>query len=71
VVSLYVVGFMDTNQAFGRRLLLRPAQPSLLAERICSELGRRPGKSYLPRWWRPVTCVLRALPWPLFRRMRF
>jgi short-subunit dehydrogenase len=71
VVTLYVVGFMDTNQAFSQRLLLRPSQPARLAERVCRELGRRRGKNYLPRWWRIATAVLRALPWPVFRRMRF
>jgi short-subunit dehydrogenase len=71
VATLYVVGFMDTNQAFGRRLLLPLAQPVRLAERICADLGRRPGQHYLPGWWWLVTSVLRALPWPVFRRMRF
>jgi short-subunit dehydrogenase len=71
VVTLYVVGFMDTHQTFGRRFLLSPAQPARLAERVCRELGRRRGQHYLPRWWRFATAVLRALPWSVFRRMQF
>ncbi len=70
-VVLYVVGFMDTNQAFGQRLRLPRAQPTRLARRVCRELGRRGGKRRLPRWWGPVSFVLRVVPWPIFRRLRF
>ena len=70
-VALYVVGFMDTNQAFGRQLRLPLARPEHVARRVRNELGRRRGRSHLPRWWWPVTCALRALPWPAYRRMRF
>jgi short-subunit dehydrogenase len=70
-LMLYVVGFMDTNQAFGQKLRLPRAQPTQLARRIGRELGRRSGKRYLPRWWRPVSLALRVIPWPVFRRLRF
>jgi short-subunit dehydrogenase len=70
-VMLYVVGFMDTNQAFGQKLRLPRAQPTRLARCVCRELGRRSGKRYLPRWWGPISLALRVIPWPVFRRMRF
>jgi len=70
-VTLYVVGFMDTNQAFGQKLRLPRAQPTQLARRVVRELGRRSGKRCLPSWWGPVSLVLRVIPWPVFRRLRF
>jgi len=70
-VMLYVVGFMDTNQAFGQKLRLPRAQPTRLARRVCRELGRHSGKRYLPRWWGPISLALRVIPWPVFRRLRF
>ena len=71
VVALYCLGYVDTNLAFGQRLLLPKADSTALAARICEELGNRRGKRYLPAIWGPVTWTLRHLPWAAFRRLRF
>jgi short-subunit dehydrogenase len=70
-VALYVLGYVDTQLAFGQRLLLPKADPAAVAARVCDELGRRRGRRHLPAFWGPITRLLRALPWPLFRRLRF
>jgi short-subunit dehydrogenase len=70
-VSFYTLGYLDTSLAFGQRLALPKADPRRLAARVCGELGRRAGSRYAPRWWWPLTRVVRWLPWPLFQRMRF
>jgi short-subunit dehydrogenase len=70
-VVLYVLGYVDTNLAFGRPLPLPKADPKRLAASICDELGRARGRRYRPAWWRPVAFVLRHLPWFVYRRMRF
>lgn len=70
-VAFYGLGYVDTNLAFGQRLLLPKADPAALAARICGELGRRRGRRYLPAFWGPITWALRQLPWPVFRRLRF
>ncbi len=70
-VMLYVAGFMDTNQAFGRKLRLPAARPAPLARRVVRDLGRRSGKRYLPRFWGAVGLALRLMPWAVFRRLRF
>jgi short-subunit dehydrogenase len=70
-VALYILGYLDTQLAFGQRLLLPKADPTSVAARVCADLGRRRGTHYLPAFWGPATRVLRGLPWPLFRRLRF
>ncbi len=70
-VGYYVLGYLDTNLAWGRPLLLGRADPRRLAERVCRELGRCRGRRYHPRLWAAVSFLLRALPWTVFRRMRF
>ena len=68
-VAWYVLGYVDTNQSFGRPLLLSAADPATLARRICGDLGRARGRHYLPRAWRMVALFLRCLPWTVFRRV--
>jgi short-subunit dehydrogenase len=70
-VAFYVLGYVDTNLSFGKALRLPRASTAEVAERVCSELGRKRGKRYLPGWWVLVGSVVRHLPWSVFRRMRF
>jgi short-subunit dehydrogenase len=70
-VVLYTLGYLDTNLAFGRPLPFPKADPHLIAERVCDELGRARGKRFLPGGWRLVALGVRSLPWFLYRRARF
>jgi short-subunit dehydrogenase len=70
-VSFYVLGYMDTALAYGRRLLLPKADPARLARHVCDRLGRAPGTHFLPAFWSPVGLALRLLPWAVYRRLRF
>ena len=70
-VVFYVLGYMDTQMARGRRLLLPKADPRAVARRVCRLLGREAGRHYVPRFWRPAGILLRALPWPIYRRLDF
>lgn len=70
-VSFWVLGFLDTNLSFGEKLLLPAASPSKAAKHVCRRLAARAGRRFFPRAWRPVTNVVRSLPWFIFRRLRF
>jgi short-subunit dehydrogenase len=69
--QLYVLGYLDTNLAFGRRTLLPRADPDRLAARVVRNLGRSEGVVYHPRWWRPLCALLSIVPWLVFKRLRF
>jgi decaprenylphospho-beta-D-erythro-pentofuranosid-2-ulose 2-reductase len=70
-VQIYALGYVDTAMAAGHRLLLPPASPERVARAVGDGLGRGHRFAYLPRYWRAVVFVLRRLPWPIYRRLRF
>jgi hypothetical protein len=47
------------------------ADPRRVARAVVRGLGRERRIAYVPRYWRAVVFVLRLLPWPLYRRLRF
>ena len=70
-VAFYVLGYLDTQLSYGRRLLLPKADPQRVARRICRNLGSERGRRYLPWFWSPAAFVLKATPWAVFRRLDF
>jgi len=68
--AFYVLGYLDTSLAFGRRTLLPRADPARLATRVVRELGRREGVMYHPRAWRLVGALLPLVPFALYRRLK-
>lgn len=68
-VQFYVLGYLDTNLAFGVETSLPRAAPERLAQRVLRNLPLDFGSAFYPWFWRPVSLVLRALPWVIFRRL--
>ena len=71
LVQFYVLGYLDTNLAFGQRTALPRASPHRLADFVYRRRASDFGVSYYPRFWFLVCTVLRALPWTIFRRLSF
>jgi short-subunit dehydrogenase len=69
-VTFYCLGYLDTSQAFGQRLLLPKADPAAVADEVCRALLRRRGRHYLPWFWALAAPAIRFMPWALFKRMR-
>ncbi|CAO3383411.1 SDR family NAD(P)-dependent oxidoreductase [Azospirillum argentinense] len=70
-VQFYRLGYLDTQQAFGKKLLFPVASPDAIAETVARNLGRDLGTVTLPAFWRLVGLLVRALPWPLYKRAAF
>lgn len=70
-VQLYQLGYVDTQQTFGKRLLFAPCSPRYVADRVVARLSRAGGVRYLPGYWRIVTLLLRWTPWAIYRRLKF
>jgi short-subunit dehydrogenase len=68
-VSFYVLGYLDTSLAFGRKAPLPRADPARLAARVARNLGRE-GVVYYPRAWRLVGAVLPLLPFFIYKRLK-
>lgn len=70
-VKFYVLGYLDTNLAFGRKTLLPRANPDRLATRLVRDLHRGGDVVYYPSIWRSLGAVLPLVPWFVFKRFRF
>jgi len=70
-VQVCVLGYVDTAQTSGMDLKLPVADPHAIAATVVAGLGRPRRTRHLPRFWRAVTAALRALPWPVYRRLKF
>jgi short-subunit dehydrogenase len=70
-VSFYVIGYLDTALAFGRRTLVPRADPARLATRVARDLGRREGVVYYPAAFRLVAAALPLAPFALVKRLKF
>jgi short-subunit dehydrogenase len=68
-VRFYVLGYLDTSLAFGRRTLLPRADPARLAARVLRELGGRGGVVYHPPAWRVVCALLPLVPFFVYKRL--
>ena len=69
-VHLYRLGFLATNLTWGLRLPAAPVPPQEVARVVVSRLGRGSASWYLPRRFALIAAIVRALPWPLYRRMK-
>ena len=70
-VQFYVLGYMDTEQARGLQSRIPTGDPTALARRVCRDVHRDLGVAYYPRFWRLLAGGVRAVPWPIYKRVRF
>lgn len=71
LVQFYILGYLDTNLAFGKRTLLPKASTEILAQRIFDNLQNDFGVTYYPRYWYAINLVLKITPWAIFKRLTF
>jgi short-subunit dehydrogenase len=69
-VQLYQLGFLATNLTWGMRLPAAAAHPAAIARAVVARLHRGSACRYLPRKFALIALIVRALPWPLYRRLR-
>lgn len=70
-VSFYRLGYVDSQQSYGQRLLFPKANPQSVARAVVANLGRSGAFRSFPRYWRLIALVVALLPWPIFKRLQF
>jgi short-subunit dehydrogenase len=70
-VQFYVLGYMETEQARGLQSRIPKGDPLALGRRVCRDVHRDVGVVYYPRFWRLIAGGVRAVPWTMYKRMRF
>ncbi|MBQ0823539.1 SDR family NAD(P)-dependent oxidoreductase [Microvirga sp. HBU67558] len=69
--TIYRLGYVATQQSYGKALLLPIATPEAVARTICDHLQKREGCITYPPFWLPIIRIIRVLPWPIFKKMKF
>ena len=70
-IHFYQIGYLNTQQNFGKRLPFTKASPESLARIVIKQLDRARGSVFYPWYWRPISLGLRFVPWFLYKRLQF
>jgi decaprenylphospho-beta-D-erythro-pentofuranosid-2-ulose 2-reductase len=70
-VHFYYLGYLDTQQTFGKVLPLPRTSSERLASLVLDRLESNSGPVYYPWFWGPISWLLRCLPWFLYKRLNF
>jgi len=70
-VQFYKLGYIDSQQSYGRGLLFPKVKPEIVARQVVNNLGKDLGDVFFPRFWRFVVLAVLMLPWTVFRRLKF
>lgn len=63
-------GFVDTEMTFGTPGLFLVADPAPVGAAIVRAIDGRRDVIYVPGFWRYIMWIIRAIPEPVFKRMR-
>ncbi|MBA1158176.1 SDR family oxidoreductase [Microvirga mediterraneensis] len=69
--TVYRLGYIATQQSYGKTLLLPIATPEDVARTVCAHLQMREGCVTYPSFWLPIIYLLRVVPWAIFKKMKF
>lgn len=70
-VQFYRLGYVATQQSFGKRLLFPVAPPQKVAEKVVKNLGKDSGQVYFPRFWGLIALAVAWLPWRIYKKLDF
>lgn len=70
-VQFYVLGYMDTNLAFAYKVPLPKGAPNILARQVYRDIHKDIGVSFFPRYWLFVAVIIKLVPWPIYRHLKF
>ena len=70
-VQFYRLGYVATQQSFGRRLLFPIVTPQQVAHEVVHNLSKDLGKVFFPRYWGVLALAVSWMPWPLYKNIDF
>jgi short-subunit dehydrogenase len=70
-VQFYRLGYLDTQQTYGKRLMFPKASPERIAAEVVANLGCDFGLRTRPAFWRLIVLIVNLLPWPVFKKLKF
>ena len=64
-IQFYVLGYLDTNLAFGKNLLLPKGSTKKLAEIVFKNLNKKFKKRHFPFFWGILAIILKIIPFSI------
>ncbi|TAI65241.1 SDR family NAD(P)-dependent oxidoreductase [Bradyrhizobium sp. Leo170] len=71
IVQLYRLGYIETQQSFGQRLLFPVVTPEQVARYVSATEGRDFGACFFPRFWWLIALAVAWLPWRIYKKLDF
>ncbi len=69
-VQFYILGYLDTNLAFGKNLLLPKGSTKKLARIVFKNLNKNFKKRYFPFFWSFVAIILKIIPFSIILTLK-
>lgn len=70
-VQFLRLGYVDSQQSFGQRLLFPVVSPTQVAAYVMANAENDFGARYFPRFWQLIALAVAWLPWPLYKKLNF
>lgn len=70
-VQLYRLGYVETQQSFGKKLLFPVAKPDKVAMTIIKNLHKSSGRFHCPKFWILIGSLVKLTPWSIYRKLNF
>ena len=68
-VQFYILGYLESNMTFGRKLFLPKGSTKKLAKIVYKNINKKYKKVYFPYWWAPISYILIILPFFIIRNL--
>nr|WP_249815559.1 MULTISPECIES: SDR family NAD(P)-dependent oxidoreductase [unclassified Bradyrhizobium] len=71
LVQFFRLGYVETQQSFGKRLLFPIVSPARVADYVMANADNDIGAVFFPRFWAGVALAISRLPWLIFKKLNF
>jgi short-subunit dehydrogenase len=71
LVQFFRLGYVETQQSFGQRLLFPAVTPKQVADYVLANSDNDIGMRFFPRFWGVIALTITWLPWPLYKKLNF
>ncbi|EIG62345.1 SDR family oxidoreductase [Bradyrhizobium sp. WSM1253] len=71
LVQFFRLGYVETQQSFGQRLLFPVVSPARVASYVVANTHNDLGARFFPRFWAGVAFAIHRLPWSIFKKLSF
>ncbi len=70
-IQIVRFGYLDTRLSYGQRLPFKAAKVGVVAKQVMKLAHRTSGLYYLPKFWFVITLVVQAIPFFIFKKLKF